>query len=339
MREGDCPGLDWSPYADRVSGTGRRLNRNVFQSLLQWIGRRRRFCTPRPLYLWGTIVITIVLSVYGEPGLTKTRDQNAAYMCLEAPFNAATGTSGNYVIPFYPSISKKIVVSPRDGGRIINFQGNPAGLYGGAEANDGRYRLLYVVKPDLIIENKSASVSNYCESALVDKVYGWRRPFVFYAEPESIDKLASSADFGFHFKHWMHRNVCSLGSSEGLFSYLGAFSGRIGGHNTGVGLPLAVFPLLPRFLPQFFCGLPQCESKGSYRQPSQGSKEAVVLIQKPEGASSLSVDKEPDDTAIILGVFGGIGGGLLAYAGLKRLCEVAFAKPKYSERDNDRSRK
>jgi hypothetical protein len=79
----------------------------------------------------------------------------------------------------------------------------------------------------------------------------------------------------------------------------------------------------------FFCGNPEGEGESRNRDSRERSEKSIVLINETQRADRLRSDDSDDGLALIIGVFGGILAGLLAYAGLKRGCDLVFGPNKY----------
>ncbi len=58
------------------------------------------------------------------------------------------------------------------------------------------------------------------------------------------------------------------------------------------------------------------------------SKKSVVTVDKANGADRLQFDDPSDDEAVFFGSIGGLLAGVLAYAGLKRACNLIFGPEK-----------
>ena len=79
----------------------------------------------------------------------------------------------------------------------------------------------------------------------------------------------------------------------------------------------------------FVRGNPKSESETSNRDSSEGREKPVMLINQSQRASRLRADGS-DELGLVVGVFGGIFSALVAYAGLKRVCELVFGPNKYA---------
>jgi hypothetical protein len=79
-------------------------------------------------------------------------------------------------------------------------------------------------------------------------------------------------------------------------------------------------------LPQPVSGLPKSESEAGNCYRSQQREKAVVPVYEPQRTDTLSLDEASDDEAVLIGTFGGLIGGYVAYALTKAACDRILRK-------------
>ncbi|HXC26641.1 MAG TPA: hypothetical protein VNV38_01705 [Stellaceae bacterium] len=82
-------------------------------------------------------------------------------------------------------------------------------------------------------------------------------------------------------------------------------------------------------------GPPKRCSEGGDDQARERGDQAIVAINKMNGADDLSPDEASDNEAAFIGITGGLLGGLMTCAVLKRVTDAIFGPEKKSDRDKD----